>query len=347
MALAIGEVIASTGDRGMAAASPNLLTPEEAAVIARCSVKTVRRAYATGALTAYRRRGSRAVLLDNQDVLAWVRGQILQPTAPTTPALESDARPTPQPESREAGRRAARTPKLGSQLRFDLSADALRDRRARRRTLAGRASSHGRTLEKARRLAIRGPAWQDLAARLPRPRGPRPVQELQDQDRGGDWAKEYVEAERRNRLREFLLGSDAPEVLPDTTPIGELILEWLATDAHPDSVGGLARSTLGQLPLDRLTPHHRQPHRATHEEDGRDRRGRAGHQAARPEGRLRDRPPASSSTSGPPTSSSAGCKACAAAGVSRSTEAKAWTVISSALSWAVEDDSWPLRRMAA
>jgi integrase len=31
-----------------------------------------------------------------------------------------------------------------------------------------------------------------------------------------------------------------------------------------------------------------------------------------------------------------------AAGVSRSTEAKAWTVISSALSWAVEDDSWPL-----
>ena len=31
-----------------------------------------------------------------------------------------------------------------------------------------------------------------------------------------------------------------------------------------------------------------------------------------------------------------------AAGVSRSTEAKAWTVMSSALSWAVEDDSWPL-----
>jgi integrase len=31
-----------------------------------------------------------------------------------------------------------------------------------------------------------------------------------------------------------------------------------------------------------------------------------------------------------------------ATGVSRSTEAKAWTVISSALSWAVEDDSWLL-----
>ena len=57
------------------------------------------------------------------------------------------------------------------------------------------------------------------------------------------WGKDYVDAERRNRLREFLLGSDAPEVQPDTTPIGELILEWLATDAHPDSTGGLARNS--------------------------------------------------------------------------------------------------------
>ena len=60
---------------------------------------------------------------------------------------------------------------------------------------------------------------------------------------GDRWAKEYVEAERRSRLREFLFGSDAPEVLPDTAPVGELILEWLATDADPDSPGGLARST--------------------------------------------------------------------------------------------------------
>ena len=114
----------------MAAASPNLLTPEEAAVIARCSVKTVRRAYATGALTAYRRRGSRAVLLDNQDVLEWVQGQLLQPTTPTTPADRIHAHATREPE--RPPRRVdqpARTPKLGSQLRFDLSADALRDRR--------------------------------------------------------------------------------------------------------------------------------------------------------------------------------------------------------------------------
>lgn len=113
----------------MTAASPTLLTPEEAAEIARCSVKTVRRAYATGALTAYRRRGSRAVLLDRRDILAWVRGQLVKPTARVTPPLESNSA---QPSSRERTPRAAeraRAPKLGSQLRFDVSADALRDRR--------------------------------------------------------------------------------------------------------------------------------------------------------------------------------------------------------------------------
>ena len=116
----------------MPAASPNLLTPEEAAVIARCSVKTVRRAYASGALTAYRRRGSRAVLLDNQDVLEWVQGQLLQPTNPTTPPIESMAT---RPRTRKTPRRIdqpERTPKLGSQVRFDLSAEALRHRRGLR-----------------------------------------------------------------------------------------------------------------------------------------------------------------------------------------------------------------------
>ena len=115
----------------MPAASPNLLTPEEAAAIARCSVKTVRRAYANGALTAYRRRGSRAVLLDNRDVLEWVQGEMLKPTALPAPALES-ARVRPQ--TRRIARPAdqsTRAPKLGAQQRFDLSADALRDRRSK------------------------------------------------------------------------------------------------------------------------------------------------------------------------------------------------------------------------
>ena len=115
--------------QGMAAASPTLLTPEEAAVIARCSIKTVRRAYATGALTAYRRRGSRAVLLDNDDVVSWAQGEMLRPTARTLSALES------KPDRRSVAKRAvradepSRTRKLARQLRFDLSADALRDRR--------------------------------------------------------------------------------------------------------------------------------------------------------------------------------------------------------------------------
>jgi excisionase family DNA binding protein len=113
----------------MAEASPKLLTPEEAAAIARCSVKTVRRAYATGALTAYRRRGSRAVLLDDRDVLAWARGQILQPTA-RTPAPESGPVRPAALKSARRGEGEARTPKLGSQMRIDLSADALRDRRS-------------------------------------------------------------------------------------------------------------------------------------------------------------------------------------------------------------------------
>jgi excisionase family DNA binding protein len=112
----------------MTAASPTLLTPEEAAAIARCSVKTVRRAYATGALRAYRRRGSRAVLLDNKDVLAWVRGDILQPTA-RPQASDSDPVRPPVPRSTRRADERGRTPKLGSQLRIDLSADALRDRR--------------------------------------------------------------------------------------------------------------------------------------------------------------------------------------------------------------------------
>jgi hypothetical protein len=99
-------------------------------MIARCSIKTVRRAYATGALTAYRRRGSRAVLLDNEDVLAWARGQLVQPTAPaepssdSIPARRSDRRPTRRVDDE------ARAPKLGSQLRFDVSAKGLRKRRS-------------------------------------------------------------------------------------------------------------------------------------------------------------------------------------------------------------------------
>jgi excisionase family DNA binding protein len=114
----------------VAATSPTLLTVEEAAAIARCSIKTVRRAYAIGALNAYRRRGSRAVLLDHEDVLAWARGQLVEPTAPARPSIDS----TPaRPPGRRPIRRVddeGRVPKLGSQLRFDVSAKGLRKRRS-------------------------------------------------------------------------------------------------------------------------------------------------------------------------------------------------------------------------
>ena len=70
------------------------------------------------------------MLLDNRDVLAWARGQLLQPAAPTTSPLES--LPTRR-QARKPARtvdEAVRAPKLGSQLRFDLSAEGLRNRRS-------------------------------------------------------------------------------------------------------------------------------------------------------------------------------------------------------------------------
>jgi excisionase family DNA binding protein len=104
--------------------SPELLTVEEAAVVARCSVKTVRRAYTSGVLTAYRRGGSRAVLLDPQDVRSWLQAAVVRPT------LEHAGGGGSQSQRADSPRRvAARTVPTGGQLRFDLSADALRKRR--------------------------------------------------------------------------------------------------------------------------------------------------------------------------------------------------------------------------
>lgn len=117
---------------GRALGRVDLLTPDEAAAVARCSVKTVRRAYASGALVAYRRRGSRAVLLDRKDVHAWVHGELVQPE----PLTEADADPSPQTQSRGSisapAVRAAGPPDADEGQRFDLSPRALRARRAAR-----------------------------------------------------------------------------------------------------------------------------------------------------------------------------------------------------------------------
>jgi integrase len=155
------------------------------------------------------------------------------------------------------------------------------------------------------------------------------------------WSREYSEAERRNRLREFLLGSDAPEVLPDATPVGELILEWLASDAHPDSVGGLARSTWDSYrslasrhiignPIER---HLRKTGEIVEVEPAIKPLGQKGGYAV---GHL---PVVEFATA---EILKRWIQAMRKAGVSPSVEAKAWKVLSSALSWAVEDDAWPL-----
>lgn len=111
--------------------SQTMLTPEEAAEIARCSIKTVRRAYATGALTAYRRRGSRAILLDTDDVLAWARGEIIKPATSSLPSEKAHR----EAKARTNGARASgpmSAPRPAGQARFDLSPAALRERRIAR-----------------------------------------------------------------------------------------------------------------------------------------------------------------------------------------------------------------------
>jgi hypothetical protein len=94
--------------------------------MARCSLKTVRRAYTTGALTAYRRRGSRAVLLDPRDVLAWATGEIVEPIRPM-PALDEPAAARPEVPRRVGP--DVLTSRVASQSSFDLSASSLRARR--------------------------------------------------------------------------------------------------------------------------------------------------------------------------------------------------------------------------
>ena len=116
----------------MTSPEPTLLTADEAAVIARCSVKTVRRAYAKGALLAYRRRGSRAVLLDKQDVVEWVQSQIIEPVRRETSGDESASEPCEPQRPLRQTRTEADGPRPASERRVDLSVNALRDRRSQR-----------------------------------------------------------------------------------------------------------------------------------------------------------------------------------------------------------------------
>jgi hypothetical protein len=155
------------------------------------------------------------------------------------------------------------------------------------------------------------------------------------------WARDCVDAERRNCLREFLLGTDSPELRPDATPVSELMLDWLASDAHPDSRGGLARSTWDSYrsvasrhiignPVER---HMKKTGEIAEVEPP---IRPLGDQGGYSIGHL---PAVDFATA---DVLKRWVRAMRKAGVSQSTEAKAWKVLSSALSWAVEDDSWSL-----
>jgi integrase len=60
------------------------------------------------------------------------------------------------------------------------------------------------------------------------------------ENRRDKWVERYEEAERENRLKEFLDGVDPT---PDTLTTEHLLVAWFAYDADPDLPGGLARST--------------------------------------------------------------------------------------------------------
>jgi excisionase family DNA binding protein len=70
------------------------LTVDEAAALARCNPKTIRRAFAAGRLRAF--RPAHKVLLREDDVRAWVESQAAaEPVPPLTAGRSRSRRPVP------------------------------------------------------------------------------------------------------------------------------------------------------------------------------------------------------------------------------------------------------------
>jgi excisionase family DNA binding protein len=63
------------GDPPLPASPEQLLTPARAAAIAERSVKTIRRAYSSGRLPAYRDGGGRCVRIAYRDLRAWLTAE--------------------------------------------------------------------------------------------------------------------------------------------------------------------------------------------------------------------------------------------------------------------------------
>jgi integrase len=137
------------------------------------------------------------------------------------------------------------------------------------------------------------------------------------------WVKRYEDAERENRLKEFLLGPD-PD--PGALTVEHLLLDWFAHDADPILSGGLARSTFDSLRA--VASRHILGNL-------KDNRGNiVGHV---PYG-IGAVPAAELETAGRIRRWLDDMRA---ASVSEPTVKRAWTVLSSAQSWAVERDDYP------
>ena len=70
-----------------------LLTPARAAAIARRSVRTIRRAYTSGRLTAFRDGGGRGVRIRYHDLRGWMMREEVVPPHGTSPAAPEVAKP--------------------------------------------------------------------------------------------------------------------------------------------------------------------------------------------------------------------------------------------------------------
>lgn len=143
------------------------------------------------------------------------------------------------------------------------------------------------------------------------------------------WKKAYVEAERHSRLREFLLGTDAPELRSDDTPLREVVLDWIARDAHPENLGGLAPQT-----------YHSYRSIASRHIFGNPTRNSKGQVvAAGVSYGIGHLPVAEFSMT---VHLKVWLRAMRAAGVGPQLELRAWAVLSAALSWAVEEPEYPI-----
>jgi excisionase family DNA binding protein len=107
----------TVSDPTTTAYSDRLLTPAEAALLARCSLRTLRRAYTSGNLAAYRSPGGRSVRLLREEVVAFFLAETVGPR----PARS-------RPRRRRTTRLTARLPGVNGD---PLSIEAIRARRAR------------------------------------------------------------------------------------------------------------------------------------------------------------------------------------------------------------------------